>query len=178
MPVRKTELSLAISLDESMSQWTQRYTIPNWTYCPRKPTPMGQQYHDMADAESHIAFVFEMVESGVKKYEDRMQSKMAAMCYRLLKRSKLLNDKERIVCGDSAFPSVELLCWLHMKGLHGIFAFKKKGSNWPKFIPGEELYKRTLALQFGKSTSRSAIFDFEEFEERGLEPLNMYICGL
>ena len=48
----------AICLDESMSKWTNRYSMPNWTYCPRKPTPMGQMFHDMADAESHIVFVF------------------------------------------------------------------------------------------------------------------------
>jgi Transposase IS4 len=34
-------------LDESMSVWTNQWTCPGWMFVPRKPHPMGNEYHSM-----------------------------------------------------------------------------------------------------------------------------------
>jgi hypothetical protein len=54
--------SWVICLDESMSIWTQRWTCPGWIYCPRKPHPIGNEYHTACCAKSGILFSMELVE--------------------------------------------------------------------------------------------------------------------
>lgn len=49
-------------LDESMSPWTSRWTCPGWMFVPRKPHPMGNEYHSICCGESGIMFAIEMVE--------------------------------------------------------------------------------------------------------------------
>ena len=34
-------------LDEPMSLWLNRWTCPEWTFVPRKPWSMGNEYHSM-----------------------------------------------------------------------------------------------------------------------------------
>ena len=34
-------------LDESMSVWTNQWTCPGWMFVPRKPHPIGNEYHSM-----------------------------------------------------------------------------------------------------------------------------------
>ena len=44
-------------LDESMSIWFGKYTCPGWVYCPRKPHPYGNEYHDISCGISGIIFI-------------------------------------------------------------------------------------------------------------------------
>ena len=39
-------------LDESMSAWTNQYSCPGWMFVPRKPHPMGNEYHTICCALS------------------------------------------------------------------------------------------------------------------------------
>ena len=45
-------------LDESMSIWHNKWTCPGWVYCPRKPRPFGNEYHDICCAVCNIIFTF------------------------------------------------------------------------------------------------------------------------
>jgi hypothetical protein len=49
-------------LDESMSIWTSKWTCPGFMFVPRKPHPMGNEYHSICCGESGIMFDFELVE--------------------------------------------------------------------------------------------------------------------
>ena len=51
-----------VCLDESMSIWTNRWSCPGWVFCPRKPHPIGNEYHTIACGKSGILFAMEMVE--------------------------------------------------------------------------------------------------------------------
>eukprot|EP00957_Ditylum_brightwellii_P141759 10801006-Ditylum_brightwellii.AAC.1 len=45
-----------------MSVWTNKWTSPEWIYCPRKPHPYGNEYHSICDGLSGIMHYVEMVE--------------------------------------------------------------------------------------------------------------------
>jgi hypothetical protein len=49
-------------LDESMSVWTNRWTCPGWMFVPRKPHPMGNEYHSICCGISGIMYAIELVE--------------------------------------------------------------------------------------------------------------------
>ena len=49
-------------LDESMSFWTNQWTCPGWMFVPRKPHPMGNEYHSMCCGLSGIMNSIELVE--------------------------------------------------------------------------------------------------------------------
>lgn len=122
-----------VCVDESMSMWSNRWTAPLWHYVPRKPTPMGFEFHDLACGDTGVIFNLELV--GSVEHDKRIHSKMAAMILRLTQ-SAGIHNTNRVVIGDSAFPTLELLGLLRQHGLHGVFAVKKKRS-WPKGIPGD-----------------------------------------
>lgn len=44
-------------LDESMSPWTLRWTYPGWMYVPRKPHPMGNEYHTICCDVSGVSCI-------------------------------------------------------------------------------------------------------------------------
>ena len=49
-------------LDESMSIWTSRWTCPGFMFVPRKPHPVRNEYHTIADGPYGILFGMEIVE--------------------------------------------------------------------------------------------------------------------
>ena len=49
-------------LDESMSPWTNKYTCPGWVFLPRKPWPIGNEYHSICCCQSGIMWAVELVE--------------------------------------------------------------------------------------------------------------------
>jgi hypothetical protein len=57
-------------LDESMSPWTSRWTCPGWMYVPRKPHPMGNEYHTICCGTSGIMFNLELVEGKDKPHRN------------------------------------------------------------------------------------------------------------
>ena len=48
--------------NESMFIWFNKWTCPGWAYCPRKPHPFGNEYHDIACGKSHILFRLLLIE--------------------------------------------------------------------------------------------------------------------
>ena len=57
-------------LDESMSPWTIKYTCPGHIFLPRKPWPLGNEYHSICCCQSDVMFRVEIVEG-----KDRPQEK-------------------------------------------------------------------------------------------------------
>ena len=49
-------------LDESMSKWIVNFTCPGFMCVPRKPWPMGNEYHTIFCGETKIMFQAELVE--------------------------------------------------------------------------------------------------------------------
>ena len=49
-------------LDESMSPWTSKYTCPGHVFLPRKPWPLGNEYHSICCCQSGVMFRVEIVE--------------------------------------------------------------------------------------------------------------------
>jgi hypothetical protein len=74
-------------LDESMSPWTSRWTCPGWMYVPRKPHPMGNEYHTICCGMSGITYGLELVEG--KDHPNQMpappHSNLGATCALLLR---------------------------------------------------------------------------------------------
>lgn len=142
--------SWLLCIDESMSQWTNRHTLPNWVYVERKPTPTGQEWHDIACSLTKIVFVIEPVQSVSyqKRFED-VHKPMAATILRLCETASLFGTP-RVLVGDSAFPSLPVMKALHKEKIHCIFALKKK-RGWTSGIPGDALLSRTASLSLGQS---------------------------
>jgi hypothetical protein len=140
--------SWVLCIDESMSMWSNRQTLPNWVYVQRKPTPTGSEWHDIACALSKVIFVIEPVESVdfVKRFEDKF-SVMAATVLRLCEQSGIFNIP-RVLVGDSAFPSLHLIEKLKQNLIFSIFALKKK-RGWTHGIPGDALLTKTQELNIG-----------------------------
>eukprot|EP00042_Codosiga_hollandica_P000284 m.923276 g.923276 ORF g.923276 m.923276 type:complete len:378 (-) comp108166_c0_seq1:83-1216(-) len=133
-----------ICVDESMSRWTNRKTVPNWVYVPRKPTPCGQEWHALACSQTDVLFAIEPVESAdvPKRFEDAF-SPMPATVLRLVELAGLFHTP-RVLVGDSAFPSLPLMEELLSKQVHCIFALKKR-SGWTRGIPGDAVLQQLLA---------------------------------
>ena len=49
-------------LDESMSPWTSKWTCPGWMFVPRKPHPMGNEYHTICCGSTGIMYAIDLVE--------------------------------------------------------------------------------------------------------------------
>jgi hypothetical protein len=48
-------------LDESMLVWTNMWTCPGWMFVPRKPHPMGNEYHSICcSLSAGIMFAIEL----------------------------------------------------------------------------------------------------------------------
>ena len=149
--------SFLVCVDESMVQWTNPSTIPNFVYIPRKPTPMGQEFHTLADGTTKVIFAMEAVlplGSADRRYD--ALGKMNGVVLRLCEAGALFCDQRRILVGDSAFASVRLMQELHHRGIHSIFAFKKR-RYWPKDIPGDDFPRKVQALPIGGCISRAGI---------------------
>ena len=72
-------------LDESISIWTSRWTCPGFMYVPRKPHPMGNEYHSICCGVSEIMFAIELVEGKdepkeKKKKKFTRNQKLLAYC--------------------------------------------------------------------------------------------------
>ena len=49
-------------LDESMSKWVGKYSCPGFCCVPRKPWPLGNEYHTVACGTSGVLYSLELVE--------------------------------------------------------------------------------------------------------------------
>jgi hypothetical protein len=137
-----------ITIDESMLRWTNKLTIPNAVFLPGKPTPLGQEFKDIACSSSKVVFVIEMVETETKhkRFEDYRTGKTAALILRLTE--NLFSPKPRLLIADSAFPSIRVARALRQHNIRFISCVKKR-RYWPTGIPGEAITSAVSALELG-----------------------------
>ena len=86
------------SLDESMSVWTSKWTCPGWIYVPRKPHPMGNEYHTICCGKTPILYQLEELVEGKERLAELGPSA----------HTKILAGKLSVYCCISHSPSIQL----------------------------------------------------------------------
>ena len=125
-------------LDESMSIWHMRWTCPGYVFCPRKPHPVGNEYHTIADGTSTILYAAEIVmgkdtpDDYVHQYEAE-EGKTSALLARL---TRSIWHTGKLVILDSGFCVLKAL--INLKKKRGLYAGAviKKRRYWPSYIQG------------------------------------------
>ncbi len=55
-------LSWISCLDETMPYWTKIYSCPGFMFVPRKPQPLGNEWHSLCCAINGVMYGIELVE--------------------------------------------------------------------------------------------------------------------
>lgn len=143
-------------LDESMVQWENEATCPGSMYIERKPTPRGNEYHTIADAETKILFCVELVEGkdqfATPDYIDK--GKTVGLLLRMTEQAGLWASGKAVVL-DSAFAVLAGLLELAKKGVFAMACIKKK-RYWPRCIDGELMKTKLESAAIGLVVSRRA----------------------
>jgi hypothetical protein len=139
-------------LDESMSPWTSRWTCPGWMYVPRKPHPMGNEYHTICCGVSGIMFNLELVEGKDKPPQhtlayDDIGGKTVGLLLRL---TRPIWNSGKVVILDSGFCVLKAIIELKKKGVFASALIKKRRF-WPKGINGDEITSHFDDLPVGRT---------------------------
>jgi Transposase IS4 len=139
-------------LDESMSTWTNRWTCPGWMYVPRKPNPMGNEWHTICCTLSGIMFGMELVEGKDAPPERRLvdpsdvaKGKTAGLLLRLC---RPLFGTGTIVILDSGFCVLQAIIELRKNGVYSSAVIKKR-RYWPRYIDGDAMDERMEGRAIG-----------------------------
>ena len=126
-------------LDESISIWTNRYTCPGWMFVPRKPHPMGNEYHTMCDGYWGVLYHMELMEGKhrPKEMNKKKFDEYGKTVGRVLRCSSSLFATGKTVVMDSGFCVLDVLPKLKERGVYALIMVKKRGS-WLKGIEGEK----------------------------------------
>jgi Transposase IS4 len=93
------------TLDESMSVWNTHYTCPGFMVVPRKPHPLGNEYHTIACGLLGILFKMELVEgkdTPTQRNPSEFNEKGKTVGL-LLRLTKQLRGAAHVVILDSGF---------------------------------------------------------------------------
>ena len=142
----------SLCLDESMSIWTNRWTCPGWVFCPRKPHPIGNEYHTICCAMSGILFKVEMVEGKERPKELPNDPKNARTTGLLKRLCEGIKGSGRVVILDSGFCVLEGLVELRKMGVYASALIKKR-RYWPKHVPGDAIDDHFKDRNVGDSDS-------------------------
>ena len=129
-------------LDESMSIWSNRWTCPGWVFCPRKPHPFGNEYHDIACGVSNILFRILLVEgkdSPTQRPEGEFE-KYGKTTHLLLELCRTIFFSGRVVILDSGFCVLKALTKLREYGVYTTAMIKKR-RYWPTLVKGDVIEK-------------------------------------
>ena len=138
-----------VCLDESMSIWHNRWTCPGWVYCPRKPHPFGNEYHDIACGLSKILFRILMVEGKDQPQEVQREFKNEGSTTEiLLECCKPIFHSGRVVILDSGFCVLDAILKLRSRGVYASAVIKKR-RYWPKHIKGDEIERHMKDKNIG-----------------------------
>jgi hypothetical protein len=126
-------------LDESMSTWTSRWTCPGWMYVPRKPHPVGNEYHSICCGESGIMYAIEIVEGKDKPVNKVYEyGELGTTASLLLRLTKSIWFTGKVIILDSGFCVLKAIIELAKKGVYASALIKKRRF-WPKYIDGESI---------------------------------------
>ena len=132
-------------LDESMSQWRNRYTCPGFMFVPRKPWPFGNEYHTVCCGQSRIMWGLELVEGqdarpNVRPEFEELGGKTIGLLVRMTRPIWFKGD---VLVLDSGFCVLEGLIELRKRGVFAAAVIKKR-RYWPKWILGDHINRHFL----------------------------------
>ncbi|KAI2504308.1 xylulose kinase [Fragilaria crotonensis] len=127
-------------LDKSMSVWTNQWTCPGWMFVPRKPHPMGNEYHSICCGLSGIMFAIELVQgkdepSQIPNEKYSEHGKTAGLLMRL---TESIHHSGRVVIMDSGFCALQSLIQLASVGVYGSAVIKER-RYFPEYINGDAI---------------------------------------
>lgn len=133
-------------LDESMQIHMNPY-VPGWMCVPRKPHPFGNEYHTICDGVlgkgNPIMWHVELQEgkdrpagAGPKKWNDAGGKTVGLM----LRMHEGISRQGKACTMDSGFCVSKGIVEMYEKlGVFGQALIKKRGANWPKGVPGDQI---------------------------------------
>ena len=148
-------------LDESMSVWTSKWTCPGWIYVPRKPHPMGNEYHTICCGKTRILYQLELVEGkerpaelGPRPYEN-LGGKTVGLLLRL---TRPIHTTGRCVILDSGFCVLKGLVELRKVGVFASALIKKR-RYWPRYVDGNAINSHMAGKPLGAVDALPGIMD-------------------
>ena len=163
----------ASCLDESMSPWTNKYTCPGHMIVPRKPWPLGNEYHSICCCTSGIMYAVELVE-GKDRPKQKPPEKFSNVTKKGTTTSLLLRLCESIfhvgmvVILDSGFCVLRALIELKKRGVFASALIKKR-KYWPAHVKGDEINKYFDDKEVGYTNSLPGEMDGIPFHIYGLK---------
>ena len=147
-------------LDESMSKWLNEYTCPGFMCVPRKPWPLGNEWHSICCAKSGVMYRVELVEGkdrpielGPKKFEEK--GKVVGLLQRL---TQPLWHCSKVVILDSGFCVLQGLVELRKRGVFAAALIKKR-RYWPKHIQGDAIKNHFATKEVGDVDAWPGVLD-------------------
>ena len=139
-------------LDESMSPWHGQYTCPGFVYCPRKPHPFGNEYHDICCSECGINYQIELVEgkdAPIERPKDANEVKYGKTTALVLRLCQPIYNSGRVVILDSGFCVLKAIIQLRKVGVYASAVIKKR-CYWPSYVKGDVMNKHMSEKQLGE----------------------------
>ena len=141
-------------LDESMNSWLDKF-CPGFMSVPRKPHPLGNEYHSIADADDGKPIMWRIkVQEGKDRPKDetgkfafpsefegknpnsnRKYTKTSTL---MCEMTKPIHGTGKVVSMDSGFCVTVGILHLHDLGVFGQSLIKKR-KYWPKGVPGDQI---------------------------------------
>ena len=139
-------------LDESMNPWLDKY-CPGFMSVPRKPHPLGNEYHSIADGDDGKPIMWRVKiqegkdrpkdDSGKWGYPSKFEGKneqtgrkFTVTSTLMCEMTKPLHGTGKVVSMDSGFCVAVGIMHLHDLGVFGQALIKKR-KYWPKHVPGD-----------------------------------------
>jgi len=147
-------------LDESMSIWLNRWTCPGWIWCPRKPHPFGNEYHDICCGESGIIFRILLREGKDRPRErdnhpdERAYATYSSTAKLLMYLCSTIYHSGRVLILDSGFCVLEALLLLRSFGIFASALIKKR-RYWPSLVKGDAIEERMRSKRLGETDAIS-----------------------
>ena len=143
-------------LDESMNSWLDKF-CPGFMSVPRKPHPLGNEYHSIADGDDGKAVMWRIkLQEGKDRPKDatgswafpsKFEGKNPATDRKYTKTSSLMCEMTepihgtgKVVSMDSGFCVTAGILHMHDHGVYGQSLIKKR-KYWPKGVPGDQIDK-------------------------------------
>ena len=131
-------------LDESMSKWLSEYTCPGFMCVPRKPWPLGNEWHSICCSESGVMYGVELMEGKDRPPARPMplHSDKGKTVGLLLRLTKPLWYTSKTVILDSGFCVLKGIVEMRKLGVFGAALIKKDDTG--RSIFGETTLHNTL----------------------------------
>ena len=159
-------------LDESMSPWTNKYTCPGHMCVPRKPWPLGNEYHTICCCISGLMYAAEIVEGKdhpkevTKDFTD--DPRFGATTSLLLRLCKSIFHIGMVVILDSGFCVLRAIIELKKRGVFASALIKKR-RYWPKHVDGDAINMHFENKEIGAADSLSGKMDDIPFHIFGMK---------